>query len=226
MISELWTYSLSDFLPFSRETWLRLFELYNAAIWPLPIIFTLAGLILVWRITQINRTGQQQPAIALLVLVWVWVGWQFHWTYYATLNWAATYMAIAFFVQAGLLALSSVLTERVRFRFKTDLYSRLGVLITLFALFVQPLLGLWFDRDWHELASFGATPDPTVVATLGLLLLARGHLRWVLLPIPVLWCTLSSATAFAMPSAEGVIPALAALLVLLLIIVQSWHKTD
>jgi len=38
------------------------------------------------------------------------------------------------------------------------------------------------------------TPDPTAIATLGLLLLARGRLLPLLLPIPVLWCLLSGIT--------------------------------
>ena len=37
LMSEWWTYSLSDFLLFSPRTYYRLFELYNAAIWPAQI---------------------------------------------------------------------------------------------------------------------------------------------------------------------------------------------
>ena len=33
-MSEWWTYHLSDFLLFAPRTYYRLFELYNAAIWP------------------------------------------------------------------------------------------------------------------------------------------------------------------------------------------------
>ena len=37
-MSEWWTYSLSSFLLFSARTYYRLFELYNAEVWPLQIV--------------------------------------------------------------------------------------------------------------------------------------------------------------------------------------------
>ena len=36
-MSEWWTYSLTSFLLFSARTYYRLFELYNADVWPLQI---------------------------------------------------------------------------------------------------------------------------------------------------------------------------------------------
>ena len=42
-MSEWWTYHLSDFLLFSPRTYYRLFELYNAAIWPAQIVALGAG---------------------------------------------------------------------------------------------------------------------------------------------------------------------------------------
>jgi len=223
-MTEWWTYSLRDFLPFSRDTWLRLFELYNDDIWPLPLIFALSGLFVLWRIMYIKHEGEQRAAIAFVALAWALVGWQFHWTRYANLNWAAAYFAIAFFVQVGLLVLLGLLTEKIRLRKPQDFYARMGLSITVFALLVQPLLGLLFGRNWSELESFGATPDPTVVATLGLLLMAQGAWRWLLLIIPLLWCVLSSATALAMSSFEALIPALAAVLVLVLLVLQTLRK--
>ena len=43
LMSEWWTYSLSDFLLFSPRTYYRLFELYNVAIWPLQLVSPRAG---------------------------------------------------------------------------------------------------------------------------------------------------------------------------------------
>ena len=37
-MSEWWTYSLSDFLLFSPRTYRRLFELYNAQVWPAHLV--------------------------------------------------------------------------------------------------------------------------------------------------------------------------------------------
>ena len=43
---EWWTYSLTDFLLFSPDTYWRLFERYNEAIWPLQIGAAALGLAL------------------------------------------------------------------------------------------------------------------------------------------------------------------------------------
>ena len=44
-MSDWWTYRLSDFLLFSPDTYRRLFELYNAGIWPIQIAAALLGLL-------------------------------------------------------------------------------------------------------------------------------------------------------------------------------------
>jgi len=55
-------------------------------------------------------------------------------------------------------------------------------------------------------------PDPTALATLGVLLAIKlRHSGW-LFPIPVLWCLISGATLWAMESPEFWIAPLAALL--------------
>ena len=42
-MAEWWTYSISDFLLFSPRTYYRLFELYNADLWPAQILAILLG---------------------------------------------------------------------------------------------------------------------------------------------------------------------------------------
>jgi hypothetical protein len=50
---------------------------------------------------------------------------------------------------------------------------------------------------------FGITPDPTALATLGLLAMAEGRRRGALTVVPILWCLLSGATLLAMGSLEA-----------------------
>jgi hypothetical protein len=89
-----------------------------------------------------------------------------------------------------------------------------GYLILAFALAVQPLLAPLQGRGWATSEVFGITPDPTAIATLGLLLLARGRLLPLLLPIPLLWCLLSGITLWTMGELQAwalfAAPALAA----------------
>ena len=45
-MSEWWTYRPSDFLLFSPRTYYRLFELYNAEVWPGHVLALALGLAL------------------------------------------------------------------------------------------------------------------------------------------------------------------------------------
>ena len=82
----------------------------------------------------------------------------------------------------------------------------IGYLILAFALAGQPLLAPLQGRGWASSEVFGIAPDPTVIATLGVLLLARGRLLPVLLPIPVLWCLLSGITLSTMGEPQAWAP--------------------
>ena len=86
--------------------------------------------------------------------------------------------------------------------------------ILVFALAVEPLAGPLLGRAWRTVEIFGVAPDPTAVGTLGILLLASGRGRWVLMVIPALWCAVTGGTLWTMKSPEfWLAPAAAALAV-------------
>jgi len=199
-MSEWWTYTLSDIQSFSLHSYYRLFELYNRAIWPAPIAALLLGFV-AWFLV---RRGRTRLVSTILAACWLWVAIVFHAHRYATLTWTARYFAWGFGLEAALLFGRRLTFER-----------RLaGRAIFAFALLVQPLAGLAFGRTWPQLEIFGVAPDPTAVATLGVLLLASGRVRWELLVVPLLWCGISGATLLSMEAPEGWIPIAAAVLAL------------
>jgi hypothetical protein len=55
-------------------------------------------------------------------------------------------------------------------------------------------------------------PDPTALATLGVLLLAGGRPAWGLWPIPVAWCLVSGTTLWAMEAPDSALVPLVAML--------------
>ncbi len=213
-MSEWWTYRPSDFLLFAPRTYYRLFELYNADIWPLQIVTLAAGVaILVLMRSRIAWRGRM--IAALVAACWLWIAWTFHWQRYATINWAASYFAAGFAVEALLLLWLGMARDHLTFDSIGSVRARVGAAIFVFALLVQPLIGLLLGREWLQLEVFGVAPDPTVIATLGLLL-ASNRIAWIAWPIPLLWCLLSGATLWVMGSAEAFLPPLAAILVLFL----------
>ncbi|MDP3844722.1 MAG: DUF6064 family protein [Oxalobacteraceae bacterium] len=214
-MSEWWTYTLSDLLMFSAQTYYRLFELYNREIWPAQILAIGLGIVV---LLCLQRAGAWQGRIvaAILAACWIWVAWAFHIERYATINWAARYFVLGFATEALLLIWIGVVRGQLLFRPAANPLRRAGFYLFLFALALQPLIGPAIGRPWPQAEIFGIAPDPTVVATLGILLLAPGRMRWLLLCVPIIWCVISGATLWAMGSADALLMPLIALLALLL----------
>jgi len=206
-MSEWWTYTLSDFLLFSPRTYYRLFELYNADIWPAQIVALALGVTI---LVLLPRGGawRGQAVAAILGASWLWIAWAFHGERYATINWAAVYVAAGFAVE-GLLLLWVGL---IRNRMQADGQSmdRVGLAIVLFALVGQPLIGPLVGRAWSQVEMFGVAPDPTAVATLGVLLCAAGRAFWLLAALPIAWCVITGATLWTMGSVDSLVAPLAA----------------
>ncbi len=219
-MSEWWTYTLSDFLMFSPSTYYRLFELYNREIWPTQLLCLGLG---IWLLALMQGRGHRQGRVAAAILAgcWLWVAIAFHLHRYATINWAASYFAGFFAIEALLLLWTGVVRGQLVFDGVNSTVRRTGFAVVLFGVFGIPLIGLLVGRDWIQGEVFGVAPDPTAIATLGVMLAASGRVFWELLIIPLLWCAISGATLFAMRSADAPVPTLVMLVVLLL---AAWKK--
>jgi hypothetical protein len=214
-MSEWWTYSLSDFLLFSPRTYYRLFELYNTAIWPLQIVgLALGAAILGLLLREVAWRGR--AIAAMLAACWLWVAWAYFLKRYETINWAAEYFAVGFAIEALLLVWSGIVHDRLRFRSSRDLIGLAALCIFLFALFVFPLIGPLIGRPWLQVELFGVAPDPTAIATTGVLVAARRP-HWELLVIPLIWCAISGATLWTMQSPDAPVVPVVAVLVLVLV---------
>src|SRR3954466_3939480 len=101
-MSEWWTYNLSDFLLFSARTYFRLFEIYNAAIWPAQLAALGIGIAI---LVLLRRGGAKAgQAIGLLFgSCWIFTAVFFLAGRYATINWAASRFAWAFGLEGALL---------------------------------------------------------------------------------------------------------------------------
>ena len=214
-MGEWWTYRPSDFLMFAPDTYWRLFELHNAAWWPAPAMLTLAGIAwLAWA----ARGGAAAPraGAAGLALAWALAGTAFVLGRYAQVNWAATALATLPLAASLLLGLLAA---------RTDLRAaagsarrRAGLLLVAWALAAHPLLAWAAGRPPAQAEVVGLAPDPTAIATLGLLLLARGpsaatrRLGRAAWTAGAGWCAISAATLWTLGSAQAAVP-LAALAV-------------
>lgn len=203
-------WALEDLLPFEPRAYWRLFALENEALWPAQLALLAAGAALVACLLSGRRPSVRWLGPALGA-VWLWTGWQFVALRYGTVNWAAPTLAWGFYAEGVLLA---ALGLAGRFSFaRRSRRERIGLGLVVAALFVWPLLAPFDARSWTEAEVVAIAPDPTAIATLGLLSLAERN-RWtaLLCLLPALWLGVSALTLFTMGAWQGwaVLAALAA----------------
>lgn len=190
-MGDLTTYRLSDFILFSATTYFRQFELYNHATWPLHLLAVVFSCVTIYALWKKPHRAARLVA-ALLVVSWLWVAWAFLYQRFYQIHIVANWYALAFVLQAGLLAWYGVIQNRfvpvsgnlLRVKFGAGLFFVAFVLY----LFIPFLSG----RHWLQLEMIFLAPDPTVLATLAILLFYQSpKVLWV---IPIIWILLSGMT--------------------------------
>lgn len=223
------SYSPEDFLLFQPRVYWRLFELQNAAWWPLIPVALAAGLAMVWLMlrpgTSVRPGSGFRPGrtVAIgLAAAWLWVAWSFLYLRYQPINWAAEYLIPLFLIEALLLlwfgglrgwlepgALGGGagrvgLPALIGAPALADARALVAVALALFAVAAYPFLAPAGGRPLASAEIFALAPDPTALATLGLLALAPRGWPMILLALPpVLWCLASIATLLVMDAVEG-----------------------
>lgn len=209
-MSEWWTYSLHDFLLFSPRVYWRMFELHNEAPWPLHVVTFLFGLaMLAWAIRP--SAWGSRAASAGLAVAWVWVAWSFLWNRYSSINWTVDYIVPAFVLEGVLLLWFGAVKGRLSLTPNWAVRRFVGFFLLLYALLLHPMVPLLAGRPIQSAEVFGLTPDPTAIATLGVITMAgQGPAAWLLLLVPLAWCLVSSTTLLTMGAPEGFVPLIAA----------------
>lgn len=212
-MSEWWTYRLTSFLLFSPSTYYRMFERYNLAIWPAQLAGVSIGLAIVALL--IGKRGHHERIVAgLLAACWMWIALAFHYQRYAQINWAATWFALAFACEALLLVVVGVLAGRLHLQLARSGVHWIATSIVAMSILGYPLLAPITGRPWTTAEIFGVAADPTAIASVAVLALVRGRIRWPLLVVPVIWCAIAAATLWAMDAPEAWVLLAAGLLAL------------
>jgi hypothetical protein len=209
-LSEWWTYTPADFLMFAPRIYWRLFDALNRQTWPAALLAPAAAVAwLLWVARGVARPGAAAARLAAvgLALAWTVSGLLFLRPLLAPIHWLVEWIAPVFVLQALLLtALAATgglqATASTRRR-------RTGLGLLGYALLLHPLWPLLDGRPLSQAETFGLAPDPTALATLGVLLLWHagtpvgrllGRFAW---GPPLAWCALSAATLWTMGSAQG-----------------------
>lgn len=205
------TYRLEDFIPFTPDVYWRLLERINETFWPLHIVAVAIGLTAL----VLALRGHKRMALALLAPAWLTSGIIFHWTYYDELNWAAPWFGWGFIAQAALLLALALFAGSSRTQGPSKgLSTGIGATVAVVSLLGYPLIAATIGPGLSHAETYGLHPDPTAIATLGvLLILLRGPSFWLTSLIPILWCVIGSLTLMAIDATGALIPLAAAIII-------------
>lgn len=211
-MSEWWTYRPSDFLLFAPRTYYRLLEHYGAGLWPWQIAALAAGVAML-AVALRGRPGEVRLGLALLGAGWIAAAWLFLWGRLASIAWSADYAAPAFVAHGALMILLAAIPLSAVTPSKLQ---RLGASALLAAALAYPLLAPAMGRPWAAAEVVLLFPDPTAIATLGLLALLPTGRRAALMIAPLGWCAFQGMTLWTMGAPEAGVLLGAAVVALLL----------
>lgn len=191
-------------ISFTPEVYFALFEHYNLAIWPTQLMaYALGVLALALAFSKSPLSSRIMGGV--VTLFWLWNGLVYHALYFTQINFMAPVFAAFFVIEGLLLAWYFVFRGDVELRADRELASWAGIGLMIFAMVIFPLLGDLAGHGWPQAAVFGVAPSPTLVYSLGVLLLAQPRMPVLPAIIPILWALgswlLGIAEDFSLPLA-------------------------
>ena len=195
-------------IPFSKDVFLGAVERYAEAAWPMQVLAFLLACAIVDLVRK-PRAGGSRLACGTLAAGWLWVGGVYYAQHVAALSWAAWIPAGAFTLQGVLLLLAGVVRDRVPLRYERGTMGNAGMGFMLYALFAYPVTALAAGVALKAAPVVGIAPDPTILFTLGLLLLVEGRVPLTLAVIPVAGAAANgvSAIMIGLPADYAMLPA-------------------
>ena len=187
--------------PYDAEVLASFYALYNAAVWPAQAIALALAVAVLW-LGVAPRRGSGRVIGALLTAGWLWCGLVFHLYHFADLDFMAPVYGWVFVAQAALLAWVSI-GRGLDLKFRADTCGLAGLAVAVVAVFGLPLISGVTGAGFASARVVGLAPGPTVLFTLGLLMLAEGRRRWLLMVIPLLWCAVAGLSASALGVVEA-----------------------
>jgi hypothetical protein len=189
-------------LPFTVDQFLSVFEQYHQAVWPMPIVMNLLGLVAVFLAFK-QYTFSNRLIVATLAFFWLWIGIVYHLVFFSVINPVAYAFGALNIIQGILFLFFGVFYKRMSFRFKPNAYCNIGALLILYAMVIYPLLGYSFGHTYPKAPTFGL-PCPTTIFTFGLLLWTDIKVPRGVLIIPFLWSVIGFSAALKLGVFEDI----------------------
>jgi hypothetical protein len=144
-------------LPFTVDQFLKIFEQYNQAIWPMHVLAYLLGIAAIVFAVKPTRYGDQAISV-ILAFFWAWMGIVYHLMYFSTINGAAIGFGVMFIIQAIVWVFYGVIRPRLSFQLEINPYSITGLVLIVYAMLIYPMIGTLLGHGYPQSPSFGVAP--------------------------------------------------------------------
>ena len=205
-------------LPFTQEAFLEIFAAYNSLLWPAQFAgygFGLAALFALWS----QDVRFQRIACGSLAAMWLWTGLFYHLIFFVRINPAAWLFGLVFLIEGAMLVAAARRPEALRLHRRDDLRGWIGAGLIVYALVIYPVAAVLTGHLWPRMPTFGITPCPVTLFTIGLFLFGRVPLSlWI---IPLLWSLVGGAAATMLEMREDWVLLLSGPLALLALAISS-----
>jgi len=217
-------------LSFSAEVFQSFLAQYNRSIWPGQIVGSLLallaiGIVLRPRARIFRHLGNRAVGIVLAIF-WLWTGVCFFYLEMSAINFAAPAIGLVFAFEGLLLLAWAVFGRANTAPNPTGAGTRsVGILLIAAGLLwpvVESLAGVPID----SIRSLGTTPLPTVLVTLGLLMLVPPRTPLWLVAIPILWTLAGGTAAYGLGLWRDLMMPAAGLAAFVAIILHRWRAAS
>ncbi len=180
MISDLTSYSLTDFIPFSQEVLVSLFRRYNESLWPSQLL-----ILFIFLFFLLTKTHHKKIFLVPLALSWAFIGYIFHLKFLENILWAGNLTGWLFFMEALVLSCLIFMNSLKRHK-PISIFMRFGMAL-LWASILFPLSYLQ-PISSKQILLLGWDPTATSLATLGVLLSSYKRVYiFIGSFIPIIW---------------------------------------
>ncbi len=169
-------------VPLSLEVFLGTLEDFNRMIRPMQALAAAFGLVALWVLLNPQQLSSRLLGL-ILASSWAATGLFYHLGTFAELNFWDYPIGLIFLLQAMLLFWLGAVSNRFVIIPSGSIRHRIGLLLGFYALTGAPLIGLAMGRNWAEIGYFATSPGPTIVFSIGALLMLSGRnlaLLWIL----------------------------------------------
>lgn len=198
-------------VPLSLEVFLGTLDDFNRTIRPMQALAAAFGLVALWVVLRPQQLSSRLLGL-ILASSWAATALFYHFGTFAELSFWDYPIGLVFLLQALLLFWLGTIANCFSITPPDGVNHRIGLALSFYALAGVPLIALAMGRTWAEVGYFAISPGPTIVFTIGVLLMLSGRgtfLLWILpalaaLPVTIYGSSLGLAEDIAvLPIAAG-----------------------